>query len=409
MKLIRLLIGLMMLVPVQTFAQEEGEQVGRHEGADSTVLMVPYRELVMQRLDALVDDSLMERAQLGLMVWDLTDDTLLYALNHRQLMRTASTMKLLTAITALDYLGPTYKYKTSLYYRGQISNGQLTGDLICRGGMDPMFDRKDMLAFAQAVKDKGIKSIRGRIIMDSSMKDGEKWGEGWCWDDDNPTLSPLLINGKADFSTQFMIELRGARVSTGGVSVASGSLPNDAKLICQRSHPIGDVLKQMMKESDNLYAESTYYQIAASSGGRPATAKDAQKLEENLLVRIGLDPSRYRLADGSGLSLYNYLTAEAQVRLLRYAWFRDEIYQQLLPTLPIAGEDGTLKKRMTDTAAQGNVQAKTGSVTGVSALTGYLTAPNGHRLAFSIINQGVRRMAEGRDFQDRLCEALCQP
>ena len=217
------------------------------------------------------------------------------------------------------------------------------------------------------------------------------------------------INGKADFSTQFMIELRGARVSTGGVSVASGSLPNDAKLICQRSHPIGDVLKQMMKESDNLYAESTYYQIAASSGGRPATAKDAQKLEENLLVRIGLDPSRYRLADGSGLSLYNYLTAEAQVRLLRYAWFRDEIYQQLLPTLPIAGEDGTLKKRMTDTAAQGNVQAKTGSVTGVSALTGYLTAPNGHRLAFSIINQGVRRMAEGRDFQDRLCEALCQP
>ena len=164
-----------------------------------------------------------------------------------------------------------------------------------------------------------------------------------------------------------------------------------------------------MKESDNLYAESTYYQIAASSGGRPATAKDAQKLEENLLVRIGLDPSRYRLADGSGLSLYNYLTAEAQVRLLRYAWFRDEIYQQLLPTLPIAGEDGTLKKRMTDTAAQGNVQAKTGSVTGVSALTGYLTAPNGHRLAFSIINQGVRRMAEGRDFQDRLCEALCQP
>ena len=57
-----------MLVPVQTFAQEEGEQVGRHEGADSTVLMVPYRELVMQRLDALVDDSLMERAQLGLMV-----------------------------------------------------------------------------------------------------------------------------------------------------------------------------------------------------------------------------------------------------------------------------------------------------------------------------------------------------
>lgn len=409
MKEIRLLLALLILLPASALAQLDEEVVVREDGADSTVLMVPYRELVMQRLDALVDDSLMDRSQLGLMVWDLTDDTLLYARNARQLMRTASTMKLLTAITALDCLGTSYEFTTSLYYTGTISQGQLRGDIICLGGMDPMFAREDMQAFARTLKNKGVRSIRGRLITDVSMKDTDKWGEGWCWDDDNPTLTPLLYDGKAGFSAQLVKDLRAASISTAALSVTTGRLPADARLLCRRTHTIDEVLTRMMKESNNLFAESTYYQIAASTGKRPATAKDAQAVEENLLGRVGLDAGRYRLADGSGLSLYNYLSAEAQIGLLRYVWQHADLYDHLLPTLPVAGVDGTLEKRMTDTAAQGNVQAKTGTVTGVSALAGYLTAPDGHRVAFSVINQGVRRAAEGRDFQDRLCVALCQP
>ena len=377
--------------------------------ADGMVLVVPYPELVMQRLDALVDDSLMETSQLGLLVWDLTDDMQLYARNPRHLLRTASTMKLLTAITALDRLGKDYQYNTSLYYSGDIVQGQLRGDIICRGGMDPMFDRKDMEAFVQALKNKGVTSLRGRIVTDNTMKVPDKWGEGWCWDDDNPTLVPLLIEGKPNFSEQLLKELQHARINTTGVRVSAGTLPNDAKHLCTRSHAIGEVLKQMMKESDNLYAECTYYQVAASSGKRPAKAKDAQTIEKDLLNKIGLDADRYSLADGSGLSLYNYLSAEAQVALLRYAWQSPNNFQTLFPALPIAGEDGTLKRRMQDTPAQGKVWAKTGTVAGVSALSGYLVAPNGHYIAFSIINQGVKQGSEGRRFQDRVCNALCQP
>jgi len=377
--------------------------------ADGMVLVVPYPELVMQRLDALVDDSLMETTQLGLLVWDLTDDMPLYARNPRHLLRTASTMKLLTAITALDRLGKDYKYNTSIYYKGDIVQGQLRGDIICQGGMDPMFERKDMLAFVQALKDKGISSIRGRIITDNTMKVPDKWGEGWCWDDDNPTLVPLLIDGKPNFSEQLLKELQNARINTTGVRVSAGTLPADAKHLCTRSHSISEVMKQMMKESDNLFAECTYYQVAASSGKRPAKAKDAQEIEKDLLNKIGLNADDYSLADGSGLSLYNYLSAEAQVALLRYAWQSPNIFQTLFPTLPIAGEDGTLKRRMQDTPAQGRVWAKTGTVSGVSALSGYLVAPNGHYIAFSIINQGVKQGSAGRRFQDRVCAALCQP
>ena len=409
MKLTRLFFGLIMLLPALAMAQEAEVETGRHEGADSTVLVVPYEELVVQRLDALVDDSLMETSQLGLMVWDLTSDTLLYAHNHRQLMRTASTMKLLTAITALFTLGTDYEFSTSLYYKGTISQGVLNGDLFCLGGMDPMFDRPDMLAFVQALKAKGVTAIRGRIVMDYTMKEPEKWGEGWCWDDDNPTLTPLLFGGKANFSEQLLKELRAARINTGSARLTSERMPGDAKHLCTRSHHIDEVLQQMMKESDNLYAEATYYQVAALSGKRPATAADAQKMERELLKNIGLDAERYKLADGSGLSLYNYLSPEAMVMLLRHAEREPDVFGRLLSALPIAGVDGTLKKRMVGTSAEGNVRAKTGTVTAVSALAGYCTAPNGHRLAFSIINQGVRRTSDGRNFQDRVCIALCQP
>lgn len=371
---------------------------------------ITYDELMMRRLDAIVDDTLCEVSQIALVVWDLTTDRPIYSRGARQLLRTASTMKLLTAVTALDRLGTQYRYGTSLFYDGRIeAGGVLHGDLICVGGMDPLFNRNDMTAFAQAVAAKGIKSIRGRIVTDCMMKDPDKWGEGWCWDDKNPILTPLLYDGKEDFTSALLKELQRQRVNTAGARIAAGSVTSRAVHICTRSHSIDEVLTQMMKESDNLFAEATYYQVAAASGRRPATAKEAREAERNLFDRLGIESSRYRLADGSGLSLYNYLTAEAQVALLRYAWLRRDIYDHLLPALPIAGVDGTLKKRMTGTAAEGNVRAKTGTVTGVSALSGYLTAPNGHRMAFCIINQGISRAAIGREFQDRVCAALCTP
>lgn len=367
-----------------------------------------FKEQMSRRLDVVMTDTLLETTQVGLMVWDLTDDVLLYAENERQLLRPASTMKLLTAVTALERLGAAHKYTTSLYYKGTISHGTLQGDIICKGGMDPMFSQDDMKAFAKAVKAKGITAVKGRLITDSSMKEAEKWGEGWCWDDKNPILSPLLVEGKANFAGELAREMRAAGISTSGLRTVPGTLPQGATLLASCSHNIDEVLKTMMKDSDNLFAEATYYQIAASTGKKPASARDVQKVEAELLQKLGLDTSRYRLADGSGLSLYNYISPEVLVKLLRYAWKKPAIYEHLLPSLPIAGVDGTLRGRMKGTAAEGNVQAKTGTVTGISALAGYLTATNGHRLCFSIVNQGVHRAAEGRTFQDRVCEVLCE-
>ena len=129
---------------------------------------------------------------------------------------------------------------------------------------------------------------------------------------------------------------------------------------------------------------------------------------KRLLYRLGLDPVNYTIADGSGLSLYSYVTAEMLVKLLRFAYDNRSIYNHLYPALPIAGVDGTLENRMKTAPCRNNVHAKTGTVSGVSTLAGYCQASNGHDLCFAILNQGVIKASDGRAFQDRICEALCR-
>lgn len=403
----RLIFGLISFLSVSIYAQTELTVSELPAIKDTTESQLPWPLKMQSRLDSMMRDPLLDYTQMGLMVWDLTDDCQLFSVNQRQLLRPASTMKLVTAISALDYLGTNYEFSTSLYYKGDIKGHTLYGDLFCVGGMDPAFSFDDMDIFARSVKQMGIDTICGSIIADVSMKDTLKWGEGWCWDDDNPTLSPLLIDRKAVFLMMFISALNNYEVVLHKLTVKEGTLEEDAKLFSQRKRTLDQILMRMMKDSDNLYAEAVYYQVAAKND-RPAKALYAQRQERATMERAGLNSSRYRLADGSGLSLYNYLSAECLLRLLRYAYKHKPIYEHLLPSLPVAGEDGTLKKRMKETMAEGNVQAKTGTVTGVSALAGYCTASNGHRLCFAIINQGIQRARDGREFQDKICKILCE-
>ena len=180
-------------------------------------------------------------------------------------------------------------------------------------------------------------------------------------------------------------------------------------MLSSRIHRFNDVLVPMMKESDNLYAESMFYHIGASMGVRPAKASHARQLIKKEISKAGVSGVQYRIADGSGLSLYNYVTPEILVKMLVYAYRQTKINYHLFSALPIAGQDGTLKKRMLDPVVNGRVHAKTGTLSGISSLAGYASLPNGHQLAFCIINQGVMKNTDGRGFQDKLCTALVKP
>lgn len=357
-------------------------------------------------LHLLLQDELFSTSQVGISVYDLTDDTLLFAHNARQRMRPASTEKILTAITALKELGADYKFFTKLYIDGEIRGGALHGDVYVKGGFDPTFGRTDLQGFVEALASRNIKSVKGALCADVSMKDTLKWGMGWCWDDDNPDLTPLLLGGKDVFLTRFKQTLKKKGIHIGVLKKAE--CPSDAVLLKSISTPIDKVLGRMMKESDNLYAEAVFYALAAKDGQPYASRKEAMYSIEKMIGFLGFEPAKYRVADGSGLSLYNYLTPELETALLRYAFSRQEIFTSFYESLPIAGVDGTLKKRMIDTPAFNNVRAKTGTLTGVYSLAGYATAANGHQLAFCIINQGVESASEARAFQDKVCVLLCK-
>lgn len=370
---------------------------------------LPWPQNLCARLDSIVDTPLLETSQLGLMVYDLTADSALYTHGHRQQLRPASTQKLLTAVTAIGTLGTDYQLKTQLYHTGNIVGGTLRGDIHVVGGMDPMFDRADMQAFVSRLRHIGIDTIRGHIVADLSFKDDKLLGEGWCWDDDNAPLTPLLFEGRDGFTARLAQDLQRDGVAIVATTVTT--LATQRRYITSRAHTLADLLPQMMKESDNLYAEAVFYHLGRSDDQRqprPATARTAASRVRQTIQRAGLQPGEYRVADGSGLSLYNYVTAEMLALVLRHAYRSRTIYSQLYPTLPVAGVDGTLKNRMKNTPAEGNVHAKTGSVTAVSSLAGYCTAANGHQLCFAIINQGIARMSDGRTMQDQICEALCR-
>ncbi len=363
-----------------------------------------------QALDQLCQSSLFETSQLGLYVYDLTDNQPLYAVNAAQRMRPASCQKLVTAITALDFLGGDYQLHTEFRIKGKVAGGVLQGDLVVVGGMDPLVTPANLLEAARNLRQKqGIQSIAGRIVYDCSMREDKPFGLGWCWDDDYGPLSALLVGGKDAFEKNWLVALSKAGIKVNSKARNKGQGAGEqAKTVYTISHGLDELLVPMMKESDNIYAECLFYQTAALSGKKGASYKDAGSKTEELLMKIGLDPGSYRIADGSGLSLYNYASAEMLAGLLIYAWRNEAVREHLLPSLPVAGVDGTLKKRMTDTEAYGIVKAKTGTVTGISSLAGYIPLVNGHTLAFAIINQGISSASEGRAFQDDVCVELCK-
>ena len=362
-----------------------------------------------QALDSLCRLPLFETTQLGLYVYDLTTGQPLYAVNAGHRMRPASCQKVVTAVTALHFLKGNYQFRTDFRITGRVRSRILEGDLCIVGGMDPLVTENDLLLAATAIKQKiGIDSIAGNLIYDLTMREETPLGWGWCWDDDYGPLSALLVDGKDTFDQNWRQALSEVGIRLRDAIGQCGMADRMARPVFTIRHNIDEVLEPMMKRSNNIYAECLFYQIAATTGKKGAGYKQAAQRVEELLRGIGLEPEQYQVADGSGLSLYNYASAEMLVAMLCYAWRTQSIREHLLPCLPIAGIDGTLERRMQGTEAQGNVRAKTGTLTGIVSLAGYLTASNGHILTFAIINQGIPSSAVGRSFQDMVCQELCR-
>lgn len=367
-----------------------------------------WPESMTTGIDKLLETDMFTRSQVAVVVYNLDADSVMYDYKGRQLMRPASVMKLFTACTALNNLGGDHLFKTSLYYKGNIADSTLHGDIYIKGGFDPMFGYDDMYSFVESIKSHGIHKIDGNIYTDVSFKDTLKWGEGWCWDDKETKLTPLLYDGRDVFVEKFMQLLSMDSIRHPNICLRGRAEGDSIVLLDIRSHSIDQMLTHTMKKSDNLYAESLFYQLGASDKVPYASTKRSANEVYGLIKKLGFDPSEYTVADGSGLSLYNYVTPQLVIGLLKFAWNNKNILNHLYPTLPVAGLDGTLRNRMRYTPAEYMIHAKTGTLRRVSTLAGYTKSANGTNLAFCIFNQGIATAAEGKNFQDKVCNLMVE-
>jgi D-alanyl-D-alanine carboxypeptidase/D-alanyl-D-alanine-endopeptidase (penicillin-binding protein 4) len=176
-----------------------------------------------------------------------------------------------------------------------------------------------------------------------------------------------------------------ATASAGGGTdvVAPPLMPLRNVLAEHQSMPLVLDLKVTNKVSQNLHAE-LILRLLGRERGRSGTVEGGLEVMRNWLYLAGIQPDEYVFYDGSGLSRENLVTPHAVVKLLSFI-ARQPWGATYLDTLPVGGMDGSLGGRFNTASTSGRVQAKTGALSHVNALSGYLTTQTGDRLAFSII------------------------
>ncbi|MGA9116360.1 MAG: D-alanyl-D-alanine carboxypeptidase/D-alanyl-D-alanine-endopeptidase [Bacteroidota bacterium] len=201
------------------------------------------------------------------------------------------------------------------------------------------------------------------------------------------------------------MEQRGLCVAA--AETASGMAQGEPLLVFSRS--IDSVVAGMNKKSDNLAAENLLKYLDWALSGAPGSTEGGVGHLRRMLGVMGADTSRLVLADGSGVSRYNLVSARTLTRVLRRVRENPKTRDRFLASLPLAGVDGTLRNRMKGTAAAGRVRAKTGTMAGVSALTGFVETADGEPLAFSILMQHYAAPAEVyRAVQDSIAVLLAR-
>jgi serine-type D-Ala-D-Ala carboxypeptidase/endopeptidase (penicillin-binding protein 4) len=222
---------------------------------------------------------------------------------------------------------------------------------------------------------------------------------------ENPGL--CFARATRDAFIRHGIDVRGDAVETPSnpIEPARTSNPIEPARTLARvlSPPLWEIATVMMKASQNLYAEMLLRVIGGGTmdGGRRAVT--------DVMTSWKIKPQTFVIADGSGLSRYNYVTADMLVAILEQMYRDPRHRERFMATLPIAGVDGTLERRMRGTKAQGNLRAKTGSIANARSLSGYVRTAGGDTLGFAILaNNFTLRGAQIDEITDRAVDAMAR-
>ena len=456
----------------------------------------PKLSEAVQRLQAKIEttlnDPLLASSNVGVKVVSLVTGEVLYEKDAEKLYHPASTMKLITAATALVKLGPNYRFRTTLYV-DRLKDRRVLGNIYLKGGGDPVFDSDDLEKMVEKLVGMDTKDLQGDIVVDETYFDAIRRGKGWMWDDgpiggyfshlsaltinhnsvlvrispgakvgdpvrihlDPPTRYMKIVNEAAtvEASEQARVRIKRKNGSaeenvlmiSGAMAIGQaemnrrvdvldpalycgtllremlakrgvplqgtvryGEAPEAAVEISQHvSPPLARILRDMNKPSDNLIAELLLKTIGAEIKGTPGTGEKGLQAINEFLGEIGMETAGYALADGSGVSRYNLVTASLLTDLLVYMFHNFAVMPEYLASLSVGGVDGTLTRRMRGMTAEGVLRAKTGTLRGITTLAGYTVTADGETVAFSILMSNYLGSASPRrTLQDKIGDIL---
>ncbi len=442
----------------------------------------PSRTAIQRDLAAIFSDPAIDHSFWGVAVRSLKTGEVIYSHNPARLQTPASTQKIITTAVAAERLGWDYRYTTKIYATGQMSGGDLDGDLVVVSNGDPTINPRQpdrwgaFDAWAKELYARGLRRVGGQLIGDDNAFAEPGWGVGWAWDDlvtgygaavgalqynENQielmigpgqaagdraiiSVSPpgsgivlshavttvaegqpsrvtlyrlpgsnlLTVSGQMAVGAQAITEYAAApnptvlylnalreALARNGIFVGGSSLDiDDARvkpdyarasvLLEDRSPTIGAMIDVCLKWSRNQYAETFLYSVAPS--GAEATASGSLGSVRETLGQWGVTSDLYVTRDGSGLSRNDYLAPDALVGVLTQMWKDPKHREPFRSALPQSAVSGFLANRLKNSPAAERVWAKTGSMSNVRSLAGYVMTADNEPLVFAFMATGFR-------------------
>lgn len=367
----------------------------------------------------------------SIVIVDPATETTLLDRRGAQPLIPASTQKLFTAVAALEALGPSTRLATVAYRDGQR--------IYIRGGGDPTLRRgkstdpesggaSSLRELAKKISLSLGTDTTVRLVFDDSLFTGPRLGPGWKRGFPQAgvaaPVSALIVDGgrvRPGARSRVSDPAReAARVLAGylrgfGItvkSVRSGITPGGAEELARvESAPVSAIVQDMLTDSENDYAESLGHLVGEAVLGEGSFAGGARATEK-IIGEAGVDLAGVQLADASGLSPRNRVTTTALTEVLTViARGAEPTWAPVAAGLPVAGITGTLADRF-DTRAtkggRGSIFAKTGTLTGVGSLAGWVIDRDQRLLVFAIVGNDLRGGLRARDTMDRIAARLVE-
>ncbi|MGW2292998.1 D-alanyl-D-alanine carboxypeptidase/D-alanyl-D-alanine endopeptidase [Streptomyces violaceorubidus] len=399
------------LAGTSAFAADDGAPQARGVSVDD--LAADDAQLV-KNLDERLADARLGTDVSGV-VLDADSDTALWDHNGSTALMPASNAKLVTATTALTLLGANHEFTTKVVY------GE--GTLTLVGGGDRTLTSEDVAELARTAAD-GLRAA-GRTDVQVRVDDSlfanpslaEGWNEGYYPTEVAPVRS-LVVDGAAvqdtsiDAGKVFAKKLAAEGVTVTGEVARATAKQSDVPVAQHKSAPLSEVVKKMLKTSDNNIAE-TLLRMTAVELGKPGTFEAGTALVRQVLSSYGISLDNFEMHDGSGLSRADRIPAATLAQLLD-AITESPALGSILEGLPVAGEAGASLGpewgRFDDPNSQcavGKVQAKTGTLTGAVALSGVTRTDDGDWRIFSFIeNNSTAAPSDIKDALDGLAATV---